>query len=103
MKKAIFTMFVLFSFIIVNAQEKKSNSSSEKQKTEYSINGKEVSINKFAVQHQSDEGTNTDYTYKDSKGNSHPIMKTEKGKYFIWRVSAKTGNKYKQYLNDLKL
>ena len=104
MKKFIFTLFALvaFSFLSLNAQEKKS-SVSEKQKTEYSVNGKEVTTNKSATTKTVDEGIDTGYTYKDSKGNSYKIMKTKNDKYFVWKTSQKTGNRYKQYLNDLVL
>lgn len=49
------------------------------------------------------KATETIYTFTDSKGNVYPIYKTEKGKYFIWKVSQKTGKKYKYYLKDLEI
>lgn len=49
------------------------------------------------------KATETIYTFTDSKGNVYPIYKTEKGKYFIWKVSQKTGNKYKYYLKNLNI
>lgn len=38
-------------------------------------------------------------TYVDSKGNKYPVWRSAKGKLFIVRISGKTGNPYKQYLN----
>lgn len=32
------------------------------------------------------------------KGQSYPIYKSTRGKYYIWRTSKKTGKQYKQYL-----
>ena len=49
------------------------------------------------------KATETVYTFTDSKGNVYPIYKTEKGKYFIWKTSQKTGKRYKYYLKDLPL
>ena len=40
----------------------------------------------------------TVYTWKDSKGNIHPIWLTPKGAAYIIRTSSKTGKEYKYYL-----
>ena len=40
----------------------------------------------------------TQYTYIASDGVKYPIYISEKGKYFIFRKSAKTGKEYRQYL-----
>lgn len=37
--------------------------------------------------------------FKTPDGTLYPIWKSQKGKYFIIRVSKKTGTSYKQYLN----
>lgn len=54
--------------------------------------------------------TNTDqetsYTWRDSKGNEYPIIlhtytkgeKAGKETCYVWKVSAKTGKKYKYYI-----
>ena len=42
--------------------------------------------------------TDTGKTYQDSKGKIYPIFKTDKGKFYVIRTSAKTGKQYKQYL-----
>lgn len=43
--------------------------------------------------------SNTGKTFVDKKGNKYPIFKSVNGKFFIERISQKTGNKYKQYLD----
>ena len=40
----------------------------------------------------------TQYTYIAADGTKYPIYISEKGKYFIFRKSAKTGKEYRQYL-----
>lgn len=46
----------------------------------------------------SGEEKKTGYTWKDSKGNVYDIYESSRGSYYIWRVSSKTGKKYKSYL-----
>ena len=43
--------------------------------------------------------TKTDKVYKDKKGNSYPIYKTAKDKFYIEVASKKTGKTYKKYLD----
>lgn len=47
------------------------------------------------------EPIKTIYTYKDSDGKSYPIYLSATGKAFIWKVSKKTGKKYKKYLPEV--
>lgn len=71
----------------------------------YKIEGKEIVQQKSA---KSSNDTKTDYTYKDSKGNTYPIYlhKYTKGdnigKYtcYVIKTSQKTGKTYKYYLTD---
>lgn len=44
------------------------------------------------------KAVNTGKTFEDKKGTIYPIFKSGKGKFFIVRTSAKTGNTYKQYI-----
>ena len=55
------------------------------------------------VSSKSGEGkeTKTQYTYKDSKGNTYPVYLSSTGKAFIKKVSKKSGKEYKQYLPDV--
>lgn len=83
--KALFT--ILFLFIAVSSQAQqlaKINS-----KGHYSI-GSDTSVVK---------AVNTGKTFEDKKGTIYPIFKSGKGKFFIVRTSAKTGNTYKQYIS----
>ena len=41
--------------------------------------------------------TTTTYTYQ-IKGVKHPVFKSRSGAYYIYKVSSKTGKKYKYYL-----
>ena len=45
--------------------------------------------------------TKTQYTFKDSKGNSYPVYLSSTGKAFIKKVSKKTGKEYKQYMPEI--
>ena len=72
----------------------------------YKIEGKEIVQQKSTSSSSND--TKTDYTYKDSKGNTYPIYlhKYTKGdntgKYtcYVIKTSQKTGRTYKYYLPD---
>lgn len=44
--------------------------------------------------------TKTEYTYKDSKGNSYPVYLSSGGKAFIKKTS-KNGKEYKQYVPEI--
>ena len=48
-----------------------------------------------------DSITLTGYYYVTSDGTRYPIYKSSKGKCFIFRISAKTGKQYKQYLPEI--
>jgi hypothetical protein len=50
---------------------------------------------------EKDMGVKTQYTYKAKDGKEYPIYLSKTGKAFIWRVSAKTGKQYKQYLPEV--
>ena len=83
--KALFT--ILFLFIAVSSQAQqlaKINS-----KGHYSLSTSDSSAVK---------AVNTAKTVEDKKGTIYPIFKSGKGKFFIVRTSAKTGNTYKQYI-----
>lgn len=43
------------------------------------------------------QDTATNYTYTDGKGIQHKVYKSQKGKFYICRIS-KNGNFYRQYL-----
>lgn len=42
----------------------------------------------------------TDYLYEVKEGETYPIYISKTGKAYIFKVSKKTGNEYKYYLND---
>lgn len=41
----------------------------------------------------------TGKTFTDLKGKKYPVYQSEKGKLYIIRTAAKSGNIYRQYLN----
>lgn len=45
--------------------------------------------------------TETQYTFKDSKGNAYPVYLSASGKAFIKKISKKTGKEYKQYIPEI--
>lgn len=64
---------------------------------DYKRDGKEFS----AVSAPNEKGltdVKTEYTWRDSKGEVHPIWITKSGACYILRVSKKTGKAYKSYL-----
>lgn len=44
------------------------------------------------------ESIRTTYTYVDSDGNKYPVMKSKNGKYYVEKVSKKSGKKYRKYI-----
>lgn len=87
MKKLLFVLcLILLGGITVKAQEviRKGNTfeqvSKKKSKEAYKL---------------------TQYTYIAADGKKYPIYISEKGKYFIFRKSAKTGKEYRQYLPNV--
>lgn len=52
-----------------------------------------------AIKTESQNFTKTSKTYTDSKGVEYPVFVTTKGKYFVLKISKKTGNEYRYYLN----
>jgi hypothetical protein len=50
---------------------------------------------------QSDEGTKTEYTYQNKKGENFPILLSKTGKAFYWTTSQKTGKRYRRYLPEI--
>lgn len=48
------------------------------------------------------EAVKTEYNYRDSKGETYPIYQSKNGKYFVKRVSQKTGKEYNYYLTEVK-
>ncbi len=47
---------------------------------------------------QTATGETTGKVFVDSKGASYPILKSERGAYYVERVSKKTNKPYRQYL-----
>jgi hypothetical protein len=48
------------------------------------------------------QDTPTGYTFTTAKGETFPVYVSENGKYYVVRISKKTGEPYKQYLNAEK-
>lgn len=42
--------------------------------------------------------TPTSFTYTDKEGRIYPIFKSQKGSFYIVKISKKTGKEYKYYL-----
>jgi len=43
----------------------------------------------------------TGYVYVEKDGQAYPVWVSSKGKYFIIKVSKRTGNEYRKYLPEL--
>lgn len=48
------------------------------------------------------EAIKTEHIFRDSKGDTYPIYQSKNGKYFVKRVSKKTGKEYNYYLTETK-
>lgn len=55
---------------------------------------------KSASSRAKSEEIKTGFTWKDSKGNTYDIYIGKSGSCYIKKISAKTGNEYKQYLGE---
>lgn len=87
--KKIFCILAALMCIIAcaTAQVKQEGKTFVQQKTERKVKAQEIE--------------KTQYTYKDTKGNEYPIMINKKtGSCFVTKVSQKTGNEYKQYMEE---
>ena len=82
--KALFTILFLFIASVSQGQTLATINS----KGHYSISSDSSAV----------KAVNTGKTFEDKKGTIYPIFKSGKGKFFIVRTSAKTGNTYKQYI-----
>ena len=40
----------------------------------------------------------TEWTFVDKDGKSYPVYATEKGRYYVNKISKKTGKSYKAYI-----
>jgi len=48
------------------------------------------------------EAIKTEYIFRDDKGETYPIYQSKNGKYFVKRVSKKTGKEYNYYVTEVK-
>ena len=87
MKKILMIGMILFGLIMPGCAQTKPNATVDK-------NGNFVAIKNVLDTIPKATGK----TYTDSKGNVFPISVSPNGKYFIIRVSKKTGKAYRQYL-----
>lgn len=87
MKKFIIATIMLFAFGIqsIHSQSYKLNGTTFTQVSNSNKGGK-------AIQ--------TKYTWEDSKGNKYPIFLSSTGRAFVNKMSGKTGNEYKYYLDN---
>ena len=93
MKYLIFMVAMLLSFA---AQAQTATVKKEsKPNVTVTADGNFVAIPKAAATETAEK---TDKTYTDREGKVYPVYRTKKGKHFVMRVSKKTGNPYKYYL-----
>lgn len=87
MKKKIFlyTLFMLFTKCSFAQNFIQEGNTFKQQKTERTNNNDSINIV-------------TKYTYIDSNNIHYPIYLSSSGKAFIWKISKKTGKRYKYYL-----
>lgn len=50
---------------------------------------------------QKPKAQETDYVFVDKDGQAYPIWVSSKGRYFIVKVSKKTGKEYRKYLPQI--
>jgi len=80
-----FCLFTMGFVIVSNAQSIKQDASG---------NYYAVKVSKDSTGSYRDTGK----TYTDGKGNKWPVYESKAGRIFIVRVSARSGNTYRQYL-----
>jgi hypothetical protein len=59
--------------------------------------------NNFIAQHDSLGGnaTKTEFTYTDNKGVTDTVYLSRNGSAFVWKISKKTGKRYRRYLPEV--
>lgn len=92
MRKVIFIIITLFISVMCNNLIAQTSISSTG--VEYSENDKQFSISRT----NTNNAQQTDYTWKDSKGNVYPIYISSSGSCYVIKTSSKTGKEYKQYM-----
>lgn len=85
---------LLFAFT-AQAQTVKATVKEYKPNVTVTADGNFVAIPKAATTETAEK---TDKTYTDREGKVYPVYRTKKGKHFVMRVSKKTGNPYRYYL-----
>lgn len=88
MKKTLLLLTIVFSLLSLQAQ-------TTTRKYTFADNVYKHEISSNAVK---GDTLVTPYHYEDSKGVQHPIIMSSTGSCYVWRVSSKTGKRYKQYL-----
>lgn len=86
MKKAMFLFAMMFAALTSHAQ---TNVKQDSKGNFYAIKSSTSTAAKDAP---------TGKTYKDTKGQIFPVYKSVKGKLYVIKSSAKTGNTYRFYL-----
>ena len=101
MKKIIVTVALLVATMSLGmAQDREARKA-------YTIDGKTV-VQQKSARASSSQDQPTAYTWKDSKGNTYPIVlhtytkgeKAGRTTCYVVKTSAKTGKEYKYYLPD---
>lgn len=77
MKKILLVLAILFGSIVVKAEVIQQGNSF------IQVEAKDVP---------------TSFTYTDKEGRIYPIFKSQKGSFYIVKISKKTGKEYKYYL-----
>jgi len=98
MKKLLITIFAALAVI-------SSASAAEASDRKYEINGRTITATTTTTTSRkaAQPATPTGYNYKTKDGQLLPVYKTATGRYFVERVSRKSGKTYKQYLKGLQL
>lgn len=88
---------MLFLSLVALALEAQTTTTKKESKPNVTVtaDGNFVAIPKAATTETAEK---TDKTYTDREGKVYPVYRTKKGKHFVMRVSKKTGNPYKYYL-----
>ena len=95
MKKALLSLAFLALATFATAQATNAAKKATKPNVEVTADG---NFKALARSTSAATAETTGKTYTDRTGKVYPVYKTAKGRYFINKVSGKTGKTYKYYL-----
>jgi len=95
--KLLLLITILATFFVVGSNAQTQAQDTTKAKTEIQID-KDGNIVAIKTGRTSKEPQATGKTYTHTNGQTYPLWKGQKGGYFVYRTSKRSGKQYKYYL-----